>query len=84
MKGHSGLFSYLHNPGCAAGVTTPLSILAHAGQECSQEFHAIHRVYPIAYKQLKAFYIGDLLETGEWQSKDTPPGPEPGRLHSGR
>ncbi|GAX83959.1 hypothetical protein CEUSTIGMA_g11383.t1 [Chlamydomonas eustigma] len=44
--------------GCA--VSTVLSILAHAGSECSAEFHDIHRSYPIAYKQLAAYYIGQL------------------------
>lgn len=47
-----------------AGVTTPLSILAHAGMECTHEFHAIHRVYPIAYRQLAAYFIGDLNLAG--------------------
>eukprot|EP00197_Chlamydomonas_leiostraca_P011155 CAMPEP_0202861292 /NCGR_PEP_ID=MMETSP1391-20130828/2744_1 /ASSEMBLY_ACC=CAM_ASM_000867 /TAXON_ID=1034604 /ORGANISM="Chlamydomonas leiostraca, Strain SAG 11-49" /LENGTH=173 /DNA_ID=CAMNT_0049540659 /DNA_START=1641 /DNA_END=2162 /DNA_ORIENTATION=+ len=45
-----------------AGVTTPLSILAHAGTECSVEFHSIHRAYPVAYKQLRAYYIGDVAD----------------------
>ena len=43
-----------------AGISTIISILAHAGSECSAEFHEIHRPYPIAYRQLKAFYIGEL------------------------
>lgn len=44
-----------------AGISTVLSILAHAGSECSPEFHQIHKPYPVAYKQLAAFYIGDLV-----------------------
>lgn len=53
----------LHHPGWGnAGVSTPLSILAHAGRECSAEFHDIHRPYPLAYKQLPAFYIGPLQQ----------------------
>ena len=39
-------------------ISTPLSILAHAGTDCSSEFHAIHRTIPLAYKQLPAYYIG--------------------------
>jgi predicted heme/steroid binding protein len=42
------------------GISTILSILAHAGSECSAEFHEIHRPYPVAHRQLRAFYIGDL------------------------
>ncbi|KAJ9519460.1 hypothetical protein QJQ45_023177 [Haematococcus lacustris] len=58
----------LHHPGWGnAGVSTPLSILAHAGRECSAEFHDIHRPYPLAYKQLPAFYIGPLQPGGEQQ-----------------
>ncbi len=49
-------------PRARAGVTTPLSILAHAGTECSAEFHAIHRTIPVAYKQLAAFFIGPLAD----------------------
>jgi nitrate reductase (NAD(P)H) len=50
------------HPGWDTGcqVTTVLSILAHLGMDCSSEFHDIHRVYPVAYRQLNAFYIGDL------------------------
>ncbi|KAG2496930.1 hypothetical protein HYH03_004936 [Edaphochlamys debaryana] len=52
----------LHHPGWkdAGSITTPLSILAHAGTECSEEFREIHRPYPVAWRQLAAFYIGDL------------------------
>ncbi|KAF5843014.1 cytochrome b5 [Dunaliella salina] len=49
-----------HHGWGTAAVSTPLSILAAGGTDCSQEFHDIHRLYPIAYKQLAAFYIGDL------------------------
>jgi predicted heme/steroid binding protein len=44
------------------GISTVLSILAHAGSECSAEFHDIHRPYPAAHRQLRAFYIGELAE----------------------
>lgn len=44
--------------GC--GISTILSILAHAGTECTAEFNEIHRPYPVAFKQLRAYYIGDL------------------------
>lgn len=54
----------LTHPGwdTGSGVSTILSILAHIGMDCTAEFHDIHRSYPVAYKQLKAFYIGDLVE----------------------
>lgn len=41
-------------------VSTVLSILAHSGTDCSAEFNEIHRPYPIAFKQLQAYYIGEL------------------------
>lgn len=44
-----------------AGVTTVLSILAHAGSECTAEFEEIHRPWPVAWRQLAAFDIGPLL-----------------------
>ncbi len=47
-----------------AAISTVLSILAHAGTDCSEEFREIHRPYPVAWRQLKAYYIGDLA-TGE-------------------
>jgi cytochrome b involved in lipid metabolism len=52
----------LHHDGwsSATSITTPLSILAHAGMECSAEFHQLHRTIPVAYKQLAAFYVGEL------------------------
>lgn len=43
-----------------AGISTPLSILAHSGTDCSEEFRDIHRPYPQAWRQLQAFYIGEL------------------------
>lgn len=43
-----------------AAITTVLSILAHAGSDCSEEFREIHRPYPIAWRQLQAYYIGEL------------------------
>ncbi|PNW83011.1 hypothetical protein CHLRE_06g303050v5 [Chlamydomonas reinhardtii] len=43
-----------------AAISTVLSILAHAGSDCSQEFREIHRPYPVAWRQLAAYYIGDL------------------------
>lgn len=46
--------------GATAADSTVLSILAHSGSECSEEFTTIHRPYPIAWRQLKAFYIGEL------------------------
>ncbi len=46
----------------AGDATTPLSILAHSGMDCTEEFHHIHRnKYPLAYKQLPAFHIGKLV-----------------------
>lgn len=50
------------HPGWDSGcrVTEVLSILAHLGCDCTQEFHEIHRAYPVSYKQLAAYYIGDL------------------------
>jgi nitrate reductase (NAD(P)H) len=50
------------HPGWDSGcrVTEVLSIIAHLGVDCSEEFHDIHRAYPVAYKQLAAYYIGDL------------------------
>lgn len=50
------------HPGWSSGcrVTEVLSIIAHLGVDCSTEFHEIHRAYPIAYKQLAAYYIGEL------------------------
>lgn len=52
------------HPGWDSGcrVTEVLSIIAHLGCDCSAEFHDIHRAYPVAYKQLAAYYIGDLLQ----------------------
>ncbi len=47
------------------GVSTLLSILAHAGCECSSEFHDIHRSIPIAYRQLRAYYIGEVEPGGD-------------------
>jgi nitrate reductase (NAD(P)H) len=51
-----------NHPGWDTGcqVTTVLSILAHLGMDCSEEFRDIHRPYPQAWKQLQGFYIGDL------------------------
>lgn len=50
------------HPGWDSGcrVTEVLSIIAHLGCDCSQEFHEIHRSYPVSYKQLAAYFIGDL------------------------
>jgi nitrate reductase (NAD(P)H) len=52
------------HPGWDSGcrVTEVLSIIAHLGCDCSAEFHEIHRAYPVSYKQLAAYYIGDLLQ----------------------
>jgi cytochrome b involved in lipid metabolism len=44
-----------------AGVTTVLSIIAHLGTDCSEEFAEIHRPWPVAWRQLAAFDIGPLL-----------------------
>lgn len=49
----------------SASVSTVLSIVAHAGTECTLEFREIHRPYPVAWKQLRAFYIGDLAPEAE-------------------
>ena len=47
-------------------ISTIISIMAHSGSECSSEFNEIHRPYPIAFKQLQAYYIGDLrIEGGQ-------------------
>lgn len=52
----------LNHPGWHnAAITTVLSILAHIGSDCTEEFVDIHRSYPIAWNQLKAFYIGEFL-----------------------
>eukprot|EP00775_Hariotina_reticulata_P006033 gene6033-6271_t len=50
------------HPGWDSGcqVTTVLSIIAHLGTDCTQEFRDIHAPYPVAWQQLRAFYIGDL------------------------
>lgn len=55
------------HPGWGAGAadSTVLSILAHSGSECTDEFTSIHRPYPIAWRQLKAFYIGELNPAAE-------------------
>ncbi|GLI62006.1 hypothetical protein VaNZ11_004580 [Volvox africanus] len=52
----------LNHPGWedSSAISTVLSILAHAGTDCSQEFREIHRPYPVAWRQLQAYYIGDL------------------------
>lgn len=52
------------HPGWDSGcrVTEVLSIIAHLGCDCTQEFHEIHRSYPVSYKQLAAYYIGDLQQ----------------------
>lgn len=47
-----------------AGISTVLSIVAHLGSECTEEFEQIHRMFPVAWRQLEAFYIGD-LQTSE-------------------
>eukprot|EP00878_Enallax_costatus_P021797 GHUV01023099.1.p1 GENE.GHUV01023099.1~~GHUV01023099.1.p1 ORF type:complete len:271 (+),score=40.39 GHUV01023099.1:60-815(+) len=54
----------VNHPGWDSGcqVTTVLSILAHLGTDCSEEFREIHRPYPVAWKQLQAYYIGDLAQ----------------------
>ena len=46
----------------AHSITTVLSILAHGGTDCSEEFRDIHRPWPVAWKQLAAYYIGDLAQ----------------------
>ena len=50
------------HPGWDSGcrVTEVLSIIAHLGCDCTEEFHEIHRNYPVAFKQLAAYFIGDL------------------------
>ena len=52
----------LHPGWDGAGVTTVLSILAHAGTDCSEEFEAIHRPWPAAWRQLAVFDIGPLAD----------------------
>jgi hypothetical protein len=48
--------------GC--GMTEVLSILAHLGSDCTSEFGEIHRCYPAAFAQLKAYDIGALAGGG--------------------
>jgi nitrate reductase (NAD(P)H) len=52
----------LQHPGWrdAGQATTVLSIMAHAGTECSEEFTSIHRYIPEAWRQLRPYYIGAL------------------------
>lgn len=51
----------VNHPGWeGAGVSTVLSIVAHLGMDCSQEFAEIHRPWPVAWRQLAAFDIGGL------------------------
>ena len=56
----------LSHPGWTAvsGMTTILSILAHLGNDCTTEFRDIHRSIPLAFKQLPAYYIGELEHHG--------------------
>ncbi|GIL75354.1 hypothetical protein Vretimale_8030 [Volvox reticuliferus] len=64
----------LNHPGWedSSAISTVLSILAHAGTDCSQEFREIHRPYPVAWRQLQAYYIGDLApEEGISSSKSS-------------
>ncbi len=42
--------------------TTILSIMAHTGSECTEEFTSIHKYIPQAWAQLRAYYIGDLVQ----------------------
>ncbi|EFJ49040.1 hypothetical protein VOLCADRAFT_74407 [Volvox carteri f. nagariensis] len=67
----------LNHPGWedSSAISTVLSILAHAGTDCSQEFREIHRPYPVAWRQLQAYYIGDLAPEEE-------EGPSSSRLSS--
>lgn len=54
----------LNHPGWdSAAITTVLSILAHIGSDCTQEFIDIHRSYPVAWNQLNAYYIGQLADS---------------------
>lgn len=52
----------LHHPGWhdRGQATTVLSIMAHAGSECTEEFTEIHKYIPKAWAQLRAYYIGEL------------------------
>ncbi|KAG2428973.1 hypothetical protein HXX76_011217 [Chlamydomonas incerta] len=54
-----------------AAISTVLSILAHTGTDCSEEFREIHRPYPVAWRQLAAYYIGDLEGAGATASSLT-------------
>ncbi|GLC36982.1 hypothetical protein PLESTB_000171600 [Pleodorina starrii] len=49
----------------SSAISTVLSILAHSGTDCSQEFREIHRPYPVAWRQLQAYYIGELAPEEE-------------------
>ncbi|GMH44981.1 hypothetical protein BSKO_12938 [Bryopsis sp. KO-2023] len=54
----------INHPGWeTAAISTVLSIIAHSGMDCTEEFVDIHRPYPIAWSQLKAYYIGELVES---------------------
>jgi predicted heme/steroid binding protein len=46
----------------SAAISTVLSIVSHLGMDCTPEFTEIHRPYPVAWRQLQAFYIGDLAQ----------------------
>lgn len=44
----------------SAAMSTVLSIMSHVGTDCTSEFAEIHKPYPEAWRQLKAYYIGEL------------------------
>lgn len=48
-----------------AGVTTVLSIAAHLGTDCTEEFEELHRPWPSAWRQLAAFDIGALVAAAD-------------------
>jgi cytochrome b involved in lipid metabolism len=64
------------HPGWDSGcrVTEVLSICAHLGTDCSSEFRDIHAPYPAAYKQLAAYYIGELAQDGAAAAAGAPAG----------
>lgn len=68
----------LNHPGWdSAAISTVLSILAHIGMDCTEEFVDIHRPYPIAWNQLKAYYIGELVESNQQELQHSnPPHPK--------
>jgi len=58
-----------------AGGAALASILAHLGSDCTDEFVAIHRPWPVATRQLQSFYIGELAPPPPMHEAAAPPAP---------